>query len=212
LSKGALPDVKHFDSKAAVESYIRELGIPATFFLPGFFMSNLPGGALRQSPEDNAWTLALPLPGAAPMPLFDTANDAGKFVKGILLNREKVLGKRIYGATDYYTVDQIAEQFKEQYPEAGKTAKTVELPHAVFKGIMAKAGRGEVAEELLQNMRLMSEFGYYGGDDLKESHSVSYYDPPPNVHNADFDIQILVDKLTTWKEFMAQSKVFADLK
>lgn len=146
------------------------------------------------------------------MPLFDTANDAGKFVKGILLNREKVLGKRIYGATDYYTVDQIAEQFKEQYPEAGKTAKTVELPHAVFKGIMAKAGRGEVAEELLQNMRLMSEFGYYGGDDLKESHSVSYYDPPPNVHNADFDIQILVDKLTTWKEFMAQSKVFADLK
>jgi hypothetical protein len=95
LSKGALPDVKHFDSKAAVESYIRELGIPATFFLPGFFMSNLPGGALRQSPEDNAWTLALPLPGAAPMPLFDTANDAGKFVKGILLNREKVLGKRI---------------------------------------------------------------------------------------------------------------------
>jgi uncharacterized protein YbjT (DUF2867 family) len=174
LSKGALPDVKHFDSKAAVETYIRELGIPATFFLPGFFMSNLPGGALRQSPEDNAWTLALPLPGAAPMPLFDTANDAGKFVKGILLNREKVLGKRIYGATDYYTVDQIAEQFKEQYPEAGRTAKTVELPHTVFKGIMAKAGRGEVAEEMLQNMRLMSEFGYYGGDDLKESHSVSY--------------------------------------
>ena len=138
-------------------------------------MSNIPGGMLRQAPPNNAWTLALPIPSTAPIPLFDTADDTGKFVKGILLNREKALGKRIYGTTDYYTVDQITQQFKEQYPEAGKDAKSVELPHDVFKGIMAKAGRGgHVAEEMLQNMRLMSEFGYYGGADLKESHSVSY--------------------------------------
>lgn len=166
--------MKHFDSKATVESYIRELGIPATFFLPGFFMSNLPGGMFRQTPPLNDWTLALPIPGTTPIPLIDTANDTGKFVKGILLNREKTLGKRIYAATDYYTVDQIVQQFKEQYPESGKNAKVVELPHAVFKDFMVKSGQSEnVAEEMLQNMRLMDEFGYYGGADLKESHSVS---------------------------------------
>lgn len=174
LTKGVLTEVKHFDSKATIETYIRELGIPATFFLPGFFMSNLPGGIFRQAPPNNAWTLALPIPGNSPIPLLDTADDTGKFVKGILLNREKALGKRIYGATDYYSVNEITQQFKEQYPEAGKDATSVELPHEVFKGIMEMSGRGgHVAEEMLQNMRLMSEFGYYGGADLTESHSVS---------------------------------------
>ena len=175
LSKGKLANVKHFDSKAAIEAYIREIGIPASFFLPGFYMSNLPGKMLRQLPPNNAWTLGLPIPTSSPVPLLDTAEDTGKFVKGILLNREKALGKRIYGATAYYTVQEIVDQFKATFPEAGKDAKAVELPHGVFKGILAKAGTPEEsAEELLQNMRLMNEYGYYGGASLDESHSVSH--------------------------------------
>lgn len=34
--------MKHFDAKAEVEEYVRELGIPATFFYPGTYMSNFP--------------------------------------------------------------------------------------------------------------------------------------------------------------------------
>jgi hypothetical protein len=175
VSKGALSGVTHFDSKAKVEDYIRQIGLPATFFLPGFYMSNLPGGMFRQAPPNNDWTLGLPIPASSPVPLLDTADDTGKFVKGILLNREKTLGKRIYGATDYYTLTQLVEQFKEVYPEAGKTAKTVELPHQVYKDVLVKSGYPEEgAEELLQNMRLLNEYGYYGGASLDESHSVSY--------------------------------------
>jgi len=195
LSKGKLDHVHHFDSKAKVEDYIRSIGIPASFFLPGFYMSNLPGGMFRQVPPNNDWTLGLPVPGTSPVPLLDTAGDTGKFVKGILLNREKALGKRIYGATDYYTLEEMVKEFKELYPEAGKTAKTAELPHEVFKGILKGAGQSETAaEELLQNMRLLNEYGYYGGADLTESH------------------EILVDKLTTWKEFMQTAPAFKDLK
>jgi hypothetical protein len=195
LSQGKLTHVTHFDSKAAVEAYTRGLGIPASFFLPGFYMSNLPGQMIRQLPPNNDWTLGLPIPGSTPVPLLDTAEDTGKFIKGILLHREKMLGKRIYGATAYVTVEDIMKEFAEQYPEAGKGAKAVELPHAVFKGILEAAGTpAESAEELLQNMRLMNEYGYYGKADLKESH------------------EILVDKLTTWKEFMAKSEAFANLK
>lgn len=175
LSGGKLPHVSHFDSKAKVEAYVRELGIPATFFLPGFYMSNLPGNMFRQLPPDNAWTLGLPIPTSSLVPLLDTADDTGKFVKGILLNREKALGKRIYGATDYYSVADIVKAFQQQYPAAGEGAKAVELPHEVFRGILAKAGTpAESAEELLQNMRLMNEYGYYGGADLKESHEASF--------------------------------------
>lgn len=172
-SKGVLEHVEHFDSKAHIEQYIRKSGLPASFFMPGFYMSNIPGGMFRQAPPNNDWTFALPIPGSTPIPLLNTADDTGKFVKGILNNREKTLGKRIYGATDYYTIDEIVKEFKEQYPEAGKTAKSAELPHDVFKGIMMKTGAPEKsAEELLQNMRLMNEFGYYFGASLDESHSV----------------------------------------
>lgn len=195
LTNGVLSKVSHFDSKAKIEEYIRSTGMPATFFLPGFYMSNIPGGNFRQLPPDNAWTLAMPIPANSPVPLLATAEDTGKFVKAILLNREKVLGKRILGATAYLTLEEIVKEFKEQYPEAGKTAKNVELPHDVWKGFLAKAGMPDVAqEELLQNMRLLSEFGYYGGESLDESHS------------------ILVDKLTTWKEFMGKAPAFANLK
>ena len=33
----------HFDSKAEVEELTRSLGVPATFFYAGAYMSNIPG-------------------------------------------------------------------------------------------------------------------------------------------------------------------------
>lgn len=174
VSKGVLPGVYHFDAKARVEDYIRSLGIPASFFLAGFFMSNLPGASLRQLP-DGKWGLALPIPDDSPIPLFDAENDTGKFVKAMLLDEQKVLGKRVYGATAYYTPAQIVEEFKELYPSVAKDAGYIQLPGDVFKGIMAGTGAPEVVqEELLQNMRLMPEFGYYGGDTLDFSLGVSH--------------------------------------
>ncbi|KAK9430219.1 hypothetical protein V1505DRAFT_119947, partial [Lipomyces doorenjongii] len=70
-----------------------------------------------------------------------------------------------------------------------------ELPTAVFKGILASTGASDaVQEEMLQNMRLMPEFGYFGNESLRESQS------------------ILDEPLTTWKEFVAKTPVWADLK
>ena len=175
VSRGALSQVHHFDSKANVEEYIRQIGVPATFFMPGFYMSNLSGQFFKPNPENGTYRFALPIPGNSPMPLFDTGSDTGKFVKAILLNREKWLGKNVLGATDYYTPDQIVEQFKEVKPKAGQGATFAELPPEVFKGFLAKAGMPEpVQEEMLQNMQLMPQFGYYGGASLKESHDVSF--------------------------------------
>ncbi|KAK6214730.1 NmrA-like family protein [Colletotrichum tabaci] len=195
LSNGVLPDVYHFDSKAAVEEYIRTTSLPSTFFLPGFYMSNLPGGMLRQTPPDNAWALTLPIPASSPIPLFDAAADTGKFVKGIVLNREKVLGKRVLAATAYTTAGEAVEIFKKVYPEAGKTARYNEASHDDFRGALKGQGMPDfVAEEMLQNMRLLNEFGYYGGEKLDESHA------------------IVEDKLTTWEEHVRESKAFAELQ
>jgi uncharacterized protein YbjT (DUF2867 family) len=194
VSNGKLPDVYHFDSKAEVEEYAREVGIPATFFMPGFYMSNIPGGMFRQVPPNNLWTFSLPVPETAPIPMFDTA-DGGKFVKAIVLHRDQLLGKRVLAATRYMTGMEIVEDFKKVFPEAGKTAVYFQLPHETFKGAMMGMGLPDfAAEEALQNMRLLDEFGYYGGDSLDDSHA------------------ILEDKLTTWEEFMKTAPAFKDLK
>ena len=42
--------MKHFDAKAEVEEYVRELSIPATFFYPGCYMSNFPGALQKVLP------------------------------------------------------------------------------------------------------------------------------------------------------------------
>lgn len=173
LTNGKFPNVEHFDSKATVEKYIRNLGIPATFFMPGFFMSNIPGASLRQLPPNNDWTMALPMPFDTPIPCFDAGDDTGKFVKAILTHREQVLGKRVLAATDYYTPEQIVAIFKELKPEAGKNAKFVEIPKDTYKGALAKAGMPEKAqEELYENMAFMHDYGYYGKASLAESHAV----------------------------------------
>ncbi|KND04772.1 uncharacterized protein SPPG_00475 [Spizellomyces punctatus DAOM BR117] len=195
LSGGKLDKVFHFDSKAEVEEYIRSIGIPATFFLAGFYMSNLSSGMFRPDPDTKAYTLAFPVPASAPVPLLDAAADTGKFVKGILLHREKTLGKRIFGATEYYTLERIVEEFKAVKPEAGKTAKFVQVSPSVYKEKIAYTGAPDfVQEEMLQNMQLLEEFGYYGNASLDESHS------------------IVNEPLTTWKEFAAKTPDWADLK
>jgi uncharacterized protein YbjT (DUF2867 family) len=38
---GKFTSVPHFDSKGRVEEYVREIGVPGTFFMPGPFMSNM---------------------------------------------------------------------------------------------------------------------------------------------------------------------------
>ena len=173
VSNGVLPDVRHFDGKAEVEDYIRSLGIPASYFLAGFYMSNVPGINLRET-RGGKWTLALPIPDNSPIPVFATENDTGKFVKAIFKKKNETLGKRVYGAIAYSTPKTMLQEFKEVYPGVGKDASYSELPHDVFKGILGSTGAPEpIQEEMLQNFRLLPEFGYYGGESLDSSIAVS---------------------------------------
>lgn len=74
-SGGRLTHVPHFDAKAKVEQYIRSTGIPSTFVLPGYFMSNYLG-MLRKG-EDGSYTLAYPVGPESKFPLLDAAEDFG---------------------------------------------------------------------------------------------------------------------------------------
>lgn len=195
LTNGKFSLVEHFDSKAEVEKYIRTLSIPATFFMPGFYMSNVSGGMMHPNPEssEHEYVLTLPVPDHTPIPLFDAADDTGKFVKGILTHREKLLGKRVLAATDYYTCKEIVDLFREVKKEGGKGSHFVQVSEQAFKdGLGGMPDRGK--HEMYENMAFMTDFGYYGKAGLEES------------------LAILDEKPTAWQEYVAKAKPWADLK
>ncbi|KAI1355440.1 NmrA-like family protein [Xylaria sp. FL0043] len=192
LSEGKYSRLYHFDSKAHVEEYIRTLGIPATFFMPGFYMSGIAGGMLSKRGEN--WVFSLPIAPSSPIPLYNPA-DTGKYVKAIVDNKEALLGKRFLGATEYLTAQEVIDTFKSVFPEDGKTAMYFETPKDGFYAFMKSTGLPDFAvEELYENMAIMQDFGYYGGESLDESRGY------------------VADHLTTWAEFIKNAPSFAGLK
>ena len=136
-------------------------------------MSNLPSGMLVLNPETKEYMLALPTSTTTPFPMIDHEKDTGAFVKAILLNREKLLGKQILGAANYWTPEQIVEEFKNAQPEVAKGAKAVEISPKMFTDGMAKTGAPEaIQDEMLENVQFIGDFGYYGGLSLDESLAV----------------------------------------
>lgn len=78
ISNGRLTHIKHFEGKAEIEEYIRQINVPATFVLPGFFASNL-FTSIRKN-EDGSYAWALPGHGdKTQVPIFDVQSDMGKF-------------------------------------------------------------------------------------------------------------------------------------
>ncbi|CAH0019885.1 unnamed protein product [Clonostachys rhizophaga] len=178
-SKGALTHVKHFDAKATVEKYIREIGVPATFIMPGFYMSNL--FEMIRKNEDGTFTWALPVDGdKAQVPVFDASGDTGLFVKAALKLREPT-GKQILATAEYISPKQLIAEFSEV---TGHKATFAQVPVNVFKSFLPL----QIADEMNDNMLLLQEPGYYQGADLAES------------------LQLLDAKPTTWKAFVEANK------
>lgn len=138
-------------------------------------MSNIPGGMMRAADpsKPKELVMALPVPSSTPFPLIDAADDTGKWIKAILLKRDRTLGKRIYGATDYYTGDEIVQQVKEV--KSGVEATYLQISPEDFMTGMSYAGYSEKGQiEMLQNLQFMPEFGYYGKAELADSLAVRY--------------------------------------
>ncbi|KAF4443721.1 nitrogen metabolic regulation nmr [Fusarium acutatum] len=180
ISNGRLAHIKHFEGKAEIEEYIRQINVPATFVLPGFFASNL-FTSIRKN-KDGSYGWALPANGdKAKVPLFDVNADMGKFVKAAIKNFPGTINKRIFAATDYYSPNRIISEFSEVI---GKPATFNQVPADVFESFLPAS----VAKELTENMMLLEDPGYYGDADLKES------------------LGLLDEKPVTWKEFVEQNR------
>ncbi|KAF4307346.1 NmrA-like protein [Botryosphaeria dothidea] len=177
-SGGRLKHVPHFDGKAEIERYIRDSGVPCSFYLPGYFMSNYKG-QLKEG-DDGVVTLSYPVSSKAKFPLVDIAEDTGKFVKAIIKDREKMLGKQIFGAADYYTPEQILTEYEEV---SGKKTRFVQVSNEQYKKFLPEP----IAEEMLENHLFIEDPGYYDGASL------------------DGSLGLLEERPVSWKEFVGRN-------
>ncbi|PWY67124.1 NmrA family transcriptional regulator [Aspergillus sclerotioniger CBS 115572] len=181
---GRLKHVPHFDQKAEVERYIRSLGVPATFVLREYFMTNYSMIGFIWKGENGIWTLAYPVGKEAKFPLIDISADMGKYVAASLRNRSATPGTQLLGAEDYYTPTRILEEFEQV---TGNKTQFVLVDPETYKSFIP----GPMGQEMLENHLFIESPGYFNGKSLEESKEL--------VANARY-------KLTTWKEFLEQNK------
>ncbi|GAB1311576.1 hypothetical protein MFIFM68171_01786 [Madurella fahalii] len=184
-SNGRLRHVAHFDRKADIEKYIRWQGTPATFILPGYYMTNFTNLQLLRKGDDGSYTLSGPTSATkAQLPLFFPESDMGKYFVAVVKNRSKVLGKQVYAAADYYTLTRIIAEFEEV---TGKKAQYVQLDQDVYKSFLP----APIAQEILENELLCEDPGFYAGGSLAEGHELL----------AEVGLAP-----TTWKDFLKSKK------
>ncbi|MGW2404689.1 NmrA/HSCARG family protein [Streptomyces sp. NPDC001739] len=98
--------IPHYESKHAIEQYLRAAAVPWTVIAPAAFMDNYAGGwtldGLRQG------TFGWPMPADRPLTLIP-AVDIGAFAALVLQRRDEFAGHRIDIASDERTPGGMAE-------------------------------------------------------------------------------------------------------
>lgn len=155
-SHGKITSVHHFDSKAKVEEYVRSIGLPATFVMPGLFMSYIWGSALQKTDSGFVWATPFP-PDSTRIPLFDPASDTGLFVAASLLLSDETLNRRVLAAGGYVTPNEVASIVTEI---TGKPVIVKSITFEQFHGFLPPP----VADELTGNFELVVDPGYYVGE------------------------------------------------
>lgn len=164
ISGGKYNNVHHFDSKAAIEQYIRGLDIKSAFFSPGAFMSNYTLYPFFSPQKDESVVDTWVLPGSispdALMPHIDAIRDTGKFIGAILSEPERYEGKTFCASTALYSLTEIASTM------AAVTGKNViyrQVDIAEFGKTFP--GNKDTFAEIFQ---YATEFGGYYGSETKQ--------------------------------------------
>ena len=89
------------------------------------------------------------------IPLFEEDKDTGKFVAGILANIPKPSGRRVFGATDWYTPTDMVSTIEKV---SGKKTTFTSLPDEVFESFLPPS----IAKELQETFAFIREHAYYG--------------------------------------------------
>ncbi|KAK5269449.1 hypothetical protein LTR99_006883 [Exophiala xenobiotica] len=186
LTDGELSKVEHFDSKAEVAEYAEQVkgdDMIVSYFMPGFFMSNLTQQFQPDKEGTGVVTLSQPWnPTETWVPMLDIQRDTGLFTAGLFEAGSKANGVFVQGVSEWVHPKDITDQLSQI---TGREVKFVEKPASVESA--AQLGN-KIAEELTQNMILIRDYSYFGkGSEKKQGESDEFLLPGA--------------KRNTWKAF-----------
>ena len=147
--------VDHFDSKAEVESYIRNLPIRSSFFAPGGFMQNFHNVLAPKPAGDGTYAINNIMASQTRLPLIDIAEDTGKFVGAILADPESFEGKVLCSATSLYSMEEVAWVMSHV---TGRTVTYKQIPTEIFRGFLPPTA----ADHIMHMFLYFQDVGYYG--------------------------------------------------
>lgn len=138
------------------------------FTQPSRYFSSASGGK-------GPFKLALPLPIDKPViPLIDAQRDFGKFVRAAILHRNELLGRSLFAAQAYYSMNQIARGIDNVKTSDEQICQVIELSDDEY--LQLETGSGSVSEDRqeqrLQMFQYIRDYGYYGDGSIIQSHKV----------------------------------------
>ncbi|KAF2826950.1 NAD(P)-binding protein [Ophiobolus disseminans] len=146
ITHGKLHNLHHFDSKALVEEYIVSVGQPATFVMPAYFMSNIPGG-IKKTENSEEYTLSWMFKPDTQIPMLDVPRDFGKFVASALIVGPS--SQHVLASSGWFTPTDVCAAVEGV---TGKKCVFSEIPVNEFGG----------SKELFDNLMMIREYEYYG--------------------------------------------------
>lgn len=155
MTGGKVTSVAHFDSKGEVEEYIRSLGIPASYFVPAFYLQNVKH--FMKETNEGLLRLSYTFPSNTPIPVLDPVADTGKFVAALLLHQKQMIGKWILGASGWYTPDDMVTAVAQA---SGKKVFYQQISDEMLQQILP----GTMGVEICGNFELIKDWKYYGLD------------------------------------------------
>jgi hypothetical protein len=91
-----------------VEEYINEIGQPASFVMPAYFMSNIPG-SIKPRPSHDGYTLSWLFHPDTQIPMLDVPRDFGKFIASCLTNPSATMGQHTLAASGWFTLLDVCQ-------------------------------------------------------------------------------------------------------
>ncbi|KAJ6482212.1 NAD(P)-binding protein [Mycena vitilis] len=166
VSNGRYANVHHFNGKAEIAEYGRRSGIPFVVVQAGWYASNFAkiDGMKPKKIEDGTYVLALPVGPETLLPVIDTPNDYGLFVREAIESPEFGAGSEILTSGEFINVGDMISQLAEI------TGKKIVYAPISDEDFMAATGLpATVALEILESLKYHEECGYYAGKDAQAS-------------------------------------------
>jgi len=107
-------NVPHFESKALVDDYIKQVGVPATSLYTAFYYENFynfPATSVVKN-DKGEYNFVNPIVPDAKIPAF-AVEDTGAWVLHILKHREEFLGKVVKVAAEDISMNEVAAIFEK---------------------------------------------------------------------------------------------------